>query len=113
MSKLESVVIGKMPSTGPVNIDVDKVVSMWNHLWFIAEWRNPDNGNFRLIKYMRKDSGICAKITISDKHAQELIEKAGLTEIDEPMLRSAFGWKRQKDIDALHEWRMEKHKKLN
>lgn len=109
--KIEDVIVGEMPRTGPVTIDVEKTAALWNHLWWICEWRNTENGNFRLIRYNRKDSPSCAKITISEEQAQELIEKVNLTEIDEPMMRSAFSWKRQSDIDALEKWITEKNNK--
>ena len=75
--------------TGALEIYVDKVVKKWNHLWWIAQWKD----SYRLIKYKRKDSPITTiKFTISKKQAHELIGQLDLK--SEPGgIGSATSWR--------------------
>lgn len=107
MKKEDSIIVGKFNQTGANTIDIDKVVKRWNHLYWIAEWRG--NNSFRLIKFLRKDSGITTiKTTISPEQAKELINKLNLVSSNSG-LGSAFSWRREIDIEYLEEWRIKKY----
>ena len=81
--------IGEFKYSGENVIDVDLVIKKWNHLWVIVEWRE----QFRLIKYLRKDSSICKfKTNISSKQAKILIEKLNLQK-SSTITRSGKIWK--------------------
>jgi len=105
-SNVENIMV-EFQLIGENEIYVDIVVSKWSHLWYIAEWRS-DN-SWRLIKYSRKDSpNTDIKITISEKQAQELINKLNLVS-ENQFFRSAYSWRRQIDIDSLNMWRIKKY----
>lgn len=84
------IVKGEFKDTGINEIDIDLVVSKWNHLWAVVEWTT-DN-SWRLVKYTRKDYGTPElKTTISRKQAKELIKKLNLKRT-KTVFRSGFTW---------------------
>ncbi len=104
---MKSIIIGDFKDTGLNGIDISEVVKKWNHLWWVSEWRR-DN-NFRLIKYLRKDSGITEiKVSISESQARHLIETLEL-KCTQGLFNSSFSYRRQSDIDFLQEWRNAKY----
>ena len=105
--QMNGIIIGEFKMTGENTIDVDLVAKQWNHLWWLSEWKR-DN-NFRLIKYVRKDSPMTAcKLTISPEQAKELIDKLNL-ESENSGFASGFSWRRREDMEYLAEWRSEKY----
>ena len=101
------ITVGKFNDTGPNEIDIDLVMSKWNHLWLLTEWKR-DN-SWRIVKYLRKDSPITTiKTTISFQQAKELIKKLDLTS-ENSGFASGFSWRKQKDVDDLDKWRYEKY----
>jgi hypothetical protein len=106
---MENIIIEPFKQTGINEVNVDNVVSEWNHLWFIAEWQR-DN-SWRLIRYLRKDSPITRlKVTISWQQANEIIKRLNLISINSGF-GSGFSWRRKEDIEYLENWRKEKHSK--
>ncbi len=102
------IVVGEFKQVGVNTIDMDLVVKKWNHLWALYEWCDPDNYSCRLIKSVRKDSAMSAlKLTISQEQKQELIIKLNLVP-EQGSFKSAVTWRRQKDIDYLQQWRLNK-----
>lgn len=109
---METIVVGDFKQTGINEIDIDLVIRKWNHLWWISEWRGED-GNWRIIKYKRKDSpNTEIKLTISEDQARLLIKKQSLVS-ENGGFRSASSWRRQTDIDYLNAWRTAKYLKTN
>jgi len=103
---MKTIIKGEFKLTGINKIDIDLVIRKWNHLWWLAEWKG---GDWRLIKYLRKDSGITEiKLIISEEQAKELIEKLSLVS-ENGGFSSAFNWRRQSDIDSLNAWRITKY----
>lgn len=104
---MDSIVIGEKPLTGPVNIDINKVVEKWNHLWSIAEWRS--GKTFTLVKLHRWDSpNYNIRLTISEEDANEIIRRVGLVTVNINMFQSAFNYQREEDIKYIHEKRLER-----
>lgn len=84
-------VIKVFNETGDCEIDIDKVVAQWNHLWWMSQYKD----KFRLIKYLRKDSPITrVKVGISTDQAQELIEKLELEGEKCSTFRHATSWRK-------------------
>jgi hypothetical protein len=105
------IVKGKFKNIGINKIDIDLVVSKWNHLWILAEWER-DN-SWRVIKYIRKDSeNTEIKLTISWRQANELVKRLDLKPILVG-LGSGYSWRREKDWVYLDNWRREKYAQRN
>ncbi len=97
------IVKGEFKDTGINEIDIDLVVSKWNHLWVITEWQR-DN-SWRVVKYIRKNSGIAdIKLTISCKQANELIKRLNLKPAN-TLFRSGYSWRNEKDMIYIDDWR--------
>lgn len=76
--------------TGNVEVNVENIVADWNHLWRLSQWKD----NFRLIRFIRKDSeGTHFKVTISDSNAKSLIDALGLKSYPHPLFKSGTTWK--------------------
>lgn len=104
--ELANIIKGNLNLTGINEIDTNLVSKKWNHLWMIAEWKR-DN-SWRLIKYVRKDSGITSiKTTIAEEQARELIEKNNLKAYG-TVFTSGVNWRRKKDVLYLEKWRRER-----
>lgn len=88
---LEKFIIGDFSLTGELTVNVDLVCKSWNHLWSIYQWGN----SYRLVKYLRKDSELCAKINISENQAKEIINKLNLNQIPS-IFKSGSSWKQEK-----------------
>lgn len=102
---MEGVIIDYQ-TTGNCKIDIDFVIKKWNHLWWLSQWNN----EFRLIKYVRKDSPMTdIKVTISIDQAYKLIKKLDLICEQSSTFSSASAWRRQIHIDSLNEWRQKKY----
>jgi hypothetical protein len=87
--------------TGELEVNVDNVVKMWNHLWVIYEWRDSLNPNFRLVKRLRKDSEILdIKCSISTSQAMEIINRVELFPTNQ-FFPSSYTWRRKGDIEIL------------
>lgn len=87
----ETIIVGEFKMTGKNEIDVEKVVKKWNHLWLISQY----GAEFRLVKGIRKDSSISEiKLTISAEQADELIDKIGLAPIKSGIFTKALTWKK-------------------
>lgn len=96
--------------SGVLDINIPEIISKWNHLWYLSEYRDKDD--WKLIKYIRKDSATRdIKISISKENAKILINKLGLVSESSSFFRNAFSWRKQKDIDALDKWRSIKNNK--
>ena len=77
-------------SSGISTIDIDRLVKKWNYLFWIAEY----DGEFRLIKYKRKDSPIVQiKVQISDVQKEEIINRLNLKRYPDSVFRKAASWK--------------------
>ncbi len=101
------IIKGDLKNTGVNEIDIDFVVSKWNHLWMLTEWQR-DN-SWRIIKYIRKDSQITEiKLTISWQQANELVKKLGLISTNTGF-GCGFSWRAKKDMIHLDNWRREKY----
>lgn len=101
------IVKGDFKDTGINEIDIDLVVTKWNHLWFLTEWQI-DN-SWRIVKFIRKDSPITdIKMTISPQQAKELINKLNLIPTNTGF-RSGYSWRTEKDMIKLNNWRTEKN----
>jgi hypothetical protein len=87
---LEKFIIGDFALIGELTVDIDLVCKSWNHLWTIYQWEN----TYRLVKFLRKDSELCAKINISENQAKQLINKLNLTQIPS-IFKSGSSWKRE------------------
>lgn len=106
---MKSIVLGKFKDTGINEIDIDLVTSKWNHLWMLTEWER-DN-SWRVVKYVRKDSGITEiKLTISWQQANEIVKKLDLMPTNTGF-KSGYSWRTKKDMEYLKEWRMKKYHK--
>jgi len=67
--------ITKFEEIGPCKIDIELVVSKWNHLFEVHQWRE----EYRLIKYKRKNSpSTDLKCTIDNDVAKQLIDRKNL-----------------------------------
>ena len=104
------IVKGEFKDTGINKIDVDLVVSKWNHLWLLAEYQR-DNF-WRVVKYKRKDSEIAEiKVAISWQQANELVKRLDLKPV-ESVFRGTRSWRTEKDMIHLDNWRRAKtHKR--
>ena len=101
------IVKGEFKDTGINEVDIDLIVNKWNHLWVLAEWQR-DN-SWRIIKYIRKDSGITEiKITISCQQANEIVKRLDLKP-EQSIFRSGYSWRTEKDMQHLENWRREKY----
>ncbi|MCK9456999.1 MAG: hypothetical protein M0R31_06870 [Candidatus Riflebacteria bacterium] len=101
------IVKGEFKDTGINEIDIDLVVSKWNHLWVLTEWQR-DN-SWRVIKYIRKDSPITEiKLTISWQQANELVKRLDLKPTNTGF-RSGYSWRTEKDMEYLDNWRRSKY----
>lgn len=101
MKEKDSVIVNYV-SSGPCEIDIEKTIKKWNHLWWIAEWK-ADN-SWRLIKYHQINSpNTDLKVTIAEKQAKELIEKLKLEAVNE-IFNSAYTWRREKDWNKIHQY---------
>ncbi len=97
---------GEFKNTGINEIDIDLVVGKWNHLWLLSEWQR-DN-SWRIIKYLRKDSGITViKLTISWQQANEIVRKLNLKPTNTGFT-SGYSWRTEKDMIYLDKWRRTK-----
>jgi hypothetical protein len=100
---MKNIVLGDFKDTGVNTIDIDLVVSKWNHLWVLIEWER-DN-SWRLVKYLRKDSPITNfKLTISPEQAKDLILKLDLISSNSGIFNSGFSWRTKKDMIKLKIW---------
>ncbi len=88
---MKIITVGEFKSTGINEVSIEMVIKQWNHLWWIAQW----NEEYRIIKYVRKDSGLTdIKLTISEEQANEIIKILNLQ--PEPGgFRSATSWRRE------------------
>ena len=90
------IVKGEFKETGINEIDIDLVVSKWNHLWVLTEWER-DN-TWRVVKYIRKDSPRTEiKLTISWRQASELVKKLDLKSVYAGF-GSGYSWRTKKDM---------------
>jgi len=102
----KSLIVGEFNNTGKNTVDIEYIISQWNHLWWISEWKR-DN-SFRIIKYARKDSSITAcKLTISDEQAKELIERLNLKPAQSGF-KNGVSWRRDIDLQFLEDYRKAK-----
>jgi hypothetical protein len=101
------IVKGEFKDAGINEIDIDLVVSNWNHLWMLTEWQR-DN-SWRVVKYIRKDSPITEiKLTISWQQANELVKRLDLKPTNTG-LTSGHSWRTEKDMAYLDNWRWSKY----
>lgn len=107
MAKLDNIIIG-YKQVGVVKIDILEAINQWSQLWGIYQW----DDEYRVIKYIRKDSPLCAlKITISQKQAKILIAELNLIPYNNTPYNSAMTWKRNKDWLFFIEYREEQRLK--
>jgi len=77
--------------TGACTLDIELVVRDWTPRWWIAQWKE----EYRLIQFGEEGSGeVLLKVTISTEQAKELIDKIGLTGLNDTPFASATSWKR-------------------
>lgn len=89
-----SKVIKSYSRTGICVVDVEYLVKVWNHLYWVAQWED----TYRLIKMIRKDSPMTSiKVTIGEEQAKELIKIVGL-EPSSGYFKSATTWKKPNHI---------------
>jgi hypothetical protein len=104
-----NIVKGEFKDTGINKVDIKLVKSKWNHLWMLTEWKR--NNSWRIVKYLRKDSGItCLKLTISCKQAKKIIKKLDLKATNTGFT-SGFSWRKEEDVKAMADWRSKKNAK--
>lgn len=90
---MEGLIKGEFKQTGDNEVDEDFVVKKWNHLWWISKYHN----QYRLIKYVRKDSPNTAiKLTITEIQAKNLIDKLDLQQVKSDIFTYASSFKRLK-----------------
>ena len=83
-------IIIKFNETGSCEIDVDRAIKKWNHLWRISQWHE----KYTLVKYVRKDSPITQfKVTILEFQAMQLIKELGLIQYKSDIFRNGSTWK--------------------
>lgn len=82
--KQSDIIIGKLPLTGIVKVDIQKVIKMWNDRWILTQWINDKENKFIL-------STTKLKLTISVLQAEEIIKKIGLIKVDS-FSRSGKSW---------------------
>ena len=88
MNKIDRVVT-EYVRTGDCTVDVDRVVKQWSHLWRLTSWHK----QFRLVKFLRKDSYIKRlKVHISKEQAEDIISRLCLKERKDLVLRNATYW---------------------
>lgn len=101
--------ISEFTHCGPNDIDLVKVISKWNHLWYIYENRLDDR--FTLVKNLRKDSDIVdLKIKIPSEVANNLIDNLSLESI-RTTLKHSYTWRRPTDWEFLSTYAIERFKK--
>ena len=94
---------------GPNEIYIDKAIKRWNHLWYISQYHD----EYRLIKYVRKDSPNTAlKLTLYTEQAKDLIKQLNLIQTKDTTFVQASSWRRQEDMDYLNNWRNNRFKEL-
>lgn len=104
MANHNDIIEGKIPSTGFVKINTSTTIKQWSHLWGIFQW----NDEYRIIKYIRKDSPKCVlKITINAIQAKTLIEELDLQPSNDTIFSGATTWRRQQDWQFLMDYREE------
>lgn len=83
-------IITKFNNTGACEIDVDRVVKKWNHLFWIAQYGE----QYRLIKYKQKNSPTTTiKVIISKNQFDELRNKLELVKTPDTTFRKAASWR--------------------
>ena len=83
---------GEFKETGGNEIDINAVVSYWNHLWVLTERRKDDS--WKLTKQVRKDSNLIKlRLTISPDQAQELIKRLDLKPDESTIFKNTYSWK--------------------
>lgn len=87
---LEEVYENPMPLTGPVKINIDILEKIWDYRFVIFKLKNFDfkkmkadvnyepTYEYRLVRYLRRGSAACSKVTISNDVAGEIIERLNL-----------------------------------
>jgi len=96
-SKWDKIVVGEMPMTGPVEIDIQLLISLWDDKCWLAEWKSttPGEHKFRFIRYRRLgQEPTTHKFSISNDTANALIQALGL-EQERSIFNSAFSWRKQ------------------
>ena len=85
---MEDIIIN-FKDTGVNEIDADKVLKKWNHLWRISQWHD----EYTLVKYKRKDSpNMTLKTRISEEQAKLLINILSLNCEQSPVFRYGKTW---------------------
>ena len=86
----KTIIVGKFNETGGNTININLVVSRWNHLWLISQY----GAKFTLIKGVRKDSDLRQiKTQISATQANELIQKLGLKQMKSQIFTKGSTWR--------------------
>ena len=88
--------ITNFQTTGPCTVDVDKVAKAWNNEFSISQWEK----DYRLIRQDAKDPEICAKVTISNEQAEEIILKLNLLPIQSTIFRSGATYRSKGSIES-------------
>jgi len=84
-------IIEDFKETGNCLVNIDNLISEWNHLWLISQYGD----KYRLIRYLRKDSPIIKiKVTISELQAKELIDKLSLKSLRDSAFKRAVSWRK-------------------
>lgn len=80
-------------TTGPCKVDVDKVVAGWSNEFSISRWHD----DYRLIEGNSED---CAKVTITQEQAQEIISKANLLQIKDALFKNGSTYRSKENIES-------------
>lgn len=79
-------------NTGHCEIDADLVVSKWNHLFWVSQYKD----EYRLIKYKQKNSpNVVLKVGISESQFIELKDRLNLVSTQDGTFRNAKSWRQQ------------------
>lgn len=98
MGKTLKDVVTNYQLTGDCEVDIDLVVSKWNHTWGIYQW----NTQYRLIKQVRIGSSSNEiKVQISESQANEIIDRLKL-DAEDGMFLSAITWRQSKEFWTKH-----------
>jgi hypothetical protein len=90
----DDLIVGEIPLTGSVQIDVNFLVNNWDDKCWLAEWRMGKDDDFRFIRYKQIGRDIAThKFSITREQAEEVINRLAL-ESEQGALKSGHSWRK-------------------
>ena len=87
-------IITKFNDTGSCEIDIDRVVKKWNHLFWVSQYRD----SYRLIKQKQINSPVTVlKIVINTVQFEQLKDRLKLVQTKHHIVRNASSWRPVKE----------------